>query len=93
MKTRGTTHLTTQQFSQAFAAAAPGALIIYATGDLAYSAKGSAELDGLRKQTWRYQEEKLGRLVRRRCDDKPFTGGPGGYCFEYIFAKASLADG
>jgi hypothetical protein len=92
MQTRGTTHLTTQQFSEAFAAAAPGALIVYATGDLAYSAKGSVELDGLKKQTWRYQEERLGRLVRRRRADMPFLAGSGGCCFEYIFAKASAPD-
>jgi hypothetical protein len=91
METKGTTHLTTQEFSKAFAAAAPGALIVYATGDMAYSAKWSRELDGLRQQTWRYQEEKLGRLVRRRRAGKLFIGG--GCCFEYIFAKAGLHDG
>jgi len=93
MQTRGTTHLTTQQFSEAFAAAAPGAQIVYATGDLAFSARGSIELDGLKKQTWRYQEERLGRLVRRRRADLPFLGGSGGCCFAYIFAKSSAADG
>jgi hypothetical protein len=92
MQTKGTTHLTTQQFSEAFADAAPGAQIVYATGDLAFSARGSIELDGLKKQTWRYQEERLGRLVRRRRADLPFLGGSGGCCFEYIFAKASAPD-
>ena len=93
MLTKGTTHLTARQFSEAFAAAAPGAQILYATGDLAFSAKGSAELHGLQQQTWRYQEENLGRLVRRRRADLPFTGCQGGCCFEYIFAKASAVHG
>jgi hypothetical protein len=88
MQTKGTTHLSMQEFLIAVGAARPGVQIVYATGDLAFSAKGSAELDGLKKQAWRYQEAKVGRLVRRRRKDLPFTGGPGGCCFEYLFVKA-----
>ena len=93
MQTKGTMHLTMKEFLIAVGTAQPGAQIVYATGDLAFSAKGSAELDGLKKQAWRYQEAKLGRLVRRRRADLPFAGGPGGCCFEYIFAMSSASDG
>jgi hypothetical protein len=88
MQTKGTTHLTMNEFADAFAEAAPGAQIVYATGDLAYSAVWSTELQGLRRQAWRYSETGLGRLVQRRRSDLPFTGDPGGCCFEYVFVMA-----
>ncbi|WP_315759323.1 hypothetical protein [Bradyrhizobium sp. SZCCHNRI2007] len=86
MQTRGTSHLSVEEFVAAVRNSAPGAEILYATGDLAYSALGSPELHAVRANAQFCAEAKQGVLVQRRRPDLPFAGG--GCCFEYLLIKA-----
>jgi hypothetical protein len=87
MLTHGTTHLTMSEFELALAVAEPGAQIVYATGDLAFSAAYSAELTRLRGHVQHLSETSLGYLTRRRLAEIAFFRG--GASFEYIFTKAT----
>jgi hypothetical protein len=87
MVTHGTTHLTMSEFDLALALAQPGAQIIYATGDLAFSAGYSTELMRLRGHLQHLSETRVGYLTRRRLAKSDFVGG-GAPC-EYIFTKAA----
>ncbi|WP_316188307.1 MULTISPECIES: hypothetical protein [unclassified Bradyrhizobium] len=88
MDTRGTRHLSIAEFVEAVRNAAPGASIIYATGDLAYSAQGAPELHAVRANAQFCVQAKQGVLVQRRRPDLPFAGAGGGCCFDYLFVKA-----
>ncbi|CAL77395.1 hypothetical protein BRADO3618 [Bradyrhizobium sp. ORS 278] len=88
MDTRGTRHLSVDEFIAAVRDAEPGARIIYATGDLAYSAVGAPELHAVRANAQFCAQAKQGVLVQRRRPDLQFHGAGGGCCFEYLFVKA-----
>jgi hypothetical protein len=85
MDSFGTTHHTVSQFADALANPEVQR-IVYAIGDLACSARFSAELGRLREEVWQAGEASKGFLTQRRLPHAPFRHG--GACFEYIFTKA-----
>ena len=87
MLTHGTTHLTMSEFELELALAEPGARIVYATGDLAFSAVYSSELTRLRGHIQQLSEKRVGYLTRRRLAEIAFVRGDAS--FEYIFTKAA----
>lgn len=91
METMGTQHLTVNAFSDALQDAHHGDRIIYATGDLAYSAAYSAELRELRDFVQQKANEKTGMLFRRKVPNSKFPyraqSVAWGACFEYLFVK------
>jgi len=91
METRGTKHLAVNEFVDAVVAAAPGASIVYATGDLALSAQWSPELHATRAMARAYHSAGKGRLFQRRRPDLNYTGTGGGCCYDYLFVKALAA--
>jgi len=88
MEIRGTKHLSVNEFERAVAAAAPGASIVYATGDLALSAQWSPALTELRAAVRLLHDLGRGVLLQRRRPDLRYVGSGGGACFDYLFVKA-----
>lgn len=87
MESRGTSHMTSAEFVSALEMARPGENIVYATGDIAYSANDSSafELRILAKTVRSRSEEGLGRLFQRPCKTQRLMGGR---AFQYIFKVA-----
>jgi hypothetical protein len=88
MVTNATWHLSTNEFVDVVAVAEPGDRIVYARGDLSYSASPfeAHELRGLRALAYDYWLGKRGYLFRMRRPDilfkpKSFRPGP---AFDYI---------
>jgi hypothetical protein len=88
METRGTKHLAVNEFIDAVVDAAPGASIVYASGDLALSAQWSQEVIEMRAVARRFHDQGRGQLFQRRRPDLHYTGTGGGCCYEYLFVKA-----
>jgi hypothetical protein len=80
----GTEYLTVDAFLDRLDGAAPGHRIVYATGDLAYSAPSDPDLHALRYAVWRLYEAKKIALTQRVRNDKFFCGGR---AFDYIATR------
>ena len=79
---RGTTYLSVDAFLNCIAKAIPGERIVYATGDLAYSAVKDPQLFALRSAAWRLYETKKISLTQRPRQDRRFVMG--GRAFDYV---------
>jgi hypothetical protein len=82
---RGTDYIPADLFLDRIAGTSPGKALVYATGDLAYSAPFDADLARLRKTVWGLYEQKKITLTQRIRPDRGFMRG--GRAFDYIATK------
>lgn len=91
MQSSGTNHLSMNEFRDALTSASPGSTIVYATGDISYSAPGNAELEGVR--TLAMDGQIKGEIfLTQRPTSETFVDFPrfqGGRSFEYRATKAA----
>ncbi len=97
MLTRGTEHLSLNEYTDKFFAGGPGTSIVYAVGDLAYSRdlKASAgdtrELHILAEKVFNGSLRGAVFLTQRRLPGRPFVhvgAFKGGASYEYIATKS-----
>jgi hypothetical protein len=81
---RGTEYLETAVFMSRLEALLPGQSLVYATGDLAFSAQRDGNLVHLRGVVWSlYQKQQIALTQRPRTDQRL----RGGRIFDYIATK------
>ena len=84
MNERGTSYIKADAFVAEVARANPGEAIIYATGDIAYSAPLDPELFTLRRKVWQLYEANLVTLTQRPLRRQFAIGGR---AFDYIATR------
>lgn len=89
LETNGTMHLSTNDFADLFAEAEPGEAIVYAIGDVGFSAPYGAELTQLKKMVWERFEAGLLCLTQRASRELAFEKA-GGRSFHYIATKRDI---
>lgn len=91
IETRGTLHLKANDFVDRFAEAAPGTAILYAIGDVGFSAPFGAELARLKRLAQERSEAGLACLTQRVNADLRFEP-VGGRSFHYIATKRAVKE-
>ena len=88
MRTHGTEHMEMNEFREAWLNAAPGQVIVYASGDVAACRQRGAELNLLAATLWNMSAAGQIHLLQRRRRERPFDMS-GGASFDYLAIKAT----